>query len=107
MNKVIVMRSGHAVGVDRLCEEWAKENGIEVELYLPSWKKYGKRAGILRNADMILGNRNLPQTKWLVAMWDKESKGTKHAIDCARNEAVSIEVTVFEYPPPAQQSLWQ
>lgn len=67
--------SGGAKGADKLGERFATDNNITIHTIIPDWKKYGKRAGILRNKDMgDLGDL-------LVAFWDGESKGTKHMID--------------------------
>lgn len=45
--------SGHARGADTLGEEYAKANGIDIEVYPAQWNKYGKRAGYLRNTQML------------------------------------------------------
>lgn len=45
--------SGHANGVDKLGELYALENNISIKLYKPDWKKDGKSAGFIRNAEMV------------------------------------------------------
>ena len=44
--------SGNARGADRLGEEYAAKNDLELEVYPAQWNKYGKRAGWLRNIQM-------------------------------------------------------
>lgn len=67
--------SGGALGVDRLGEKYAKENEICLRIVFAKWKKYGKRAGYLRNRAMAeIGDA-------LIAVWDGSSRGTKNMID--------------------------
>lgn len=40
-------------GADRMCEEVAEELGWAVNLHPAQWDKYGRRAGFVRNADMV------------------------------------------------------
>jgi hypothetical protein len=44
---------GGAKGADNLAGLWAKANDILVEEYKADWNRYGKRAGYLRNKQMI------------------------------------------------------
>jgi hypothetical protein len=69
--------SGTARGVDRLGEKWADENGLSVTRFPANWDTHGRRAGYLRNEQMA----NYAEA--LLALWDGESKGTKHMIDIA------------------------
>lgn len=45
---------GGARGADSLAETWAAYNDIDVEMYPADWKKHGRSAGPLRNAQMLL-----------------------------------------------------
>ena len=74
--KVIIV-SGGAKGADSIAGEYARENDIELIEYLPDWKRYGKRAGFVRNHDII------NTCDIVLAIWDTESKGTKHSIELA------------------------
>ena len=76
INSVI---SGCARGIDVLGEKWAKENDIKLERYPAQWDKYGKSAGYRRNEQMA------EVADALIAIWDGESKGTKHMIDIMVN----------------------
>lgn len=69
--------SGGANGVDTLAEHWAKRNGIEFVAYLAQWDKFGKKAGIMRNEDMINA------CDVLISFWDGKSKGTWQTIQYA------------------------
>jgi len=51
LNLIIV--HGGAKGADSIAGNWAKANGIETRVYPADWKTYGKRAGPLRNQQML------------------------------------------------------
>ena len=66
---------GGAKGADTLGEKYAKENNISIKYFLADWDKYGKRAGPIRNHQM--GD----YADYLIAFWDKKSKGTLDMIN--------------------------
>lgn len=66
--------SGGALGVDSLGEDYASEHGVDLIIFPPNWKKYGKAAGVLRNTRMA------EYADALIAVWDGKSKGTEHMI---------------------------
>lgn len=70
-----VIISGHARGADKLGEDWAKLHDIPCEKYPADWDKYGKRAGFMRNEYMA------SKADALIALWDGNSRGTKHMIE--------------------------
>lgn len=78
--------SGGARGVDRVGERWAEVHNIQITRFLPDWNR-GKAAGIIRNCQM--GD----YADALVAIWDGESKGTKHMIDYMRKLGKPVFVT--------------
>ncbi len=45
---------GDAQGADRLAGEWAKSRGFECVAYPADWKKHGKKAGPIRNRQMLV-----------------------------------------------------
>lgn len=76
--------SGKARGVDTLGEQWAIENNISIKEFPADWKKFGRSAGIKRNEQM--GD----YADALVAVWDGESKGTRHMIDYSKNKGLKV-----------------
>lgn len=68
---------GGARGIDKLALRYAILNKITKERFEADWDKFGKRAGILRNIEMIDAG------DMVIAFWDGQSKGTKHAIEHA------------------------
>jgi len=67
--------SGTANGPDMMGEEWARKNAIDIELFPADWETHGRRAGMLRNAEMARF------AEALVALWDGSSKGTANMIE--------------------------
>ena len=50
----VTMVSGHCPrGADLLCEKVAEELGWRIEPHPADWKLFGKRAGYIRNAEMV------------------------------------------------------
>lgn len=78
---------GGAPGADQLAARAARKLGLEVEEYRADWGKYGRRAGMLRNLEML--NRN---PDFVLAFWDGQSKGTAHTIREARRRGMHVAV---------------
>ena len=89
-----IIISGTAKGADSLGERFAKEKGIEVKRFPAEWTKYGKRAGYLRNSQMLDFALESEGESVLMAFWDGRSKGTKHMIESA--EKAGLETKVFK-----------
>ena len=75
--KPTLIISGHAKGVDMAGESWAEQSGIPIKRYIPDWDTHGKKAGFLRNSDMVRDGDGL------LAIQYGQSKGTQHTIDLA------------------------
>lgn len=52
-DEITVVISGCAKGADSLGAKWARDRGIEVEPYPAQWSRYGRKAGPLRNIEML------------------------------------------------------
>ena len=90
-NEEIEIVSGNARGADKLGERYAKEHNLPVKLFPANWDKYGKRAGYLRNQEMA------NYSDMLIAFWDEKSKGTKHMIDIAKKQGLTVIVVGYVY----------
>lgn len=77
--------SGGAKGIDSLAVDWAKSHGRTYEEIKPDWS-LGKWAGFARNTQMAY------KGDALLAVWDGESKGTKHMIGEALKRGLPIHV---------------
>jgi len=76
--------SGGARGVDRLGEQWARKNGVEIRQFLPDWNANGKGAGFIRNDLMV------KHSDAAIILWDGKSRGTKHTLARAVTKGIPI-----------------
>lgn len=83
---------GGARGADELAGEWAKTKGFTVEVHVPDWIRYGAKAGLRRNTEMLDSG-----VKKVVAFWDSVSRGTFDTISKAKLR--ELDVLVVEYMP--------
>lgn len=82
-----IVMHGAARGVDTIAAKIAAGLGLEIEDYPADWKRYGKRAGIERNLDMLDARPDL-----VIAFWDGQSRGTAHTIREAEKRGIRVEV---------------
>jgi hypothetical protein len=50
---ITLIIEGGALGADRLAREWAEVSGVSVQTFEAEWKRFGRRAGPLRNKRML------------------------------------------------------
>lgn len=84
-NPVIV--HGDARGADRIAAEVAEGLGFVTEAHPADWDRHGKRAGYVRNQEML--DTGVDR---VIAFWDGESKGTKMMIDLAKKAGVPVSI---------------
>lgn len=84
-HKILIL-SGKSIGADCLGEIYALENNLEILSYPADWDKFGKKAGVKRNAEMI------NDADALIAFWNGNSRGTKYMIDIATKKGKMIRV---------------
>jgi len=77
-SKITEVVSGGAKGADSLGAKFAKDNNIKLVEFLPDWDKYGKRAGFVRNQDII------EYADKVLGIWDGVSKGTANSLSIAK-----------------------
>jgi hypothetical protein len=82
--------SGGARGADTLARRYAySREDVNYTEHRPDWKKYGRKAGIMRNMEVIRNSARI------VAFWNGKSKGTKHVITAARQVGKNVQVIGF------------
>jgi len=81
--------SGAYKGADFLGERYAAERNYPIKQFPADWRRYGKSAGLKRNAEMAA------YADILIAFWDGESKGTKHMIELAEQAELNVKVIYF------------
>lgn len=91
---VTTLISGGATGVDTHAENWARRRGIMVERHPARWKELGRKAGPVRNAEMVA------VADALIAVWDGGSRGTRDVIEKAGKAGLTVYVHHFERREP-------
>lgn len=81
--------SGCARGIDTLGEQYAQENSLKLYKFPADWSTYGKRAGYIRNAEMA------DNAEALLAVWDGNSRGTKHMINTAIQKGLEVHIYMY------------
>ena len=76
-SKITLLVSGGARGADTLGEKWAIEHGIETLIFPADWKTHGKKAGYIRNENIV------KNCDGIIAFWDGVSRGTAHSLTLA------------------------
>ena len=93
-----VIITGGARGVDSEAESAARSRGLSVVIHEAEWNRHGKKAGPIRNTEVV------NDCDKLVAFWDGQTPGTKDVISKA-SKAGKLE-KVFRCDNPAQGSLF-
>lgn len=83
--------SGHAEGIDKLGEAWARKNNKQLIVMPANWNKHGRSAGYKRNIEMA------ECADALIAIHDSKSKGTQHMIDIARDKGLKVYILIIEH----------
>lgn len=78
--------SGGAKGVDSLAEEYARQKGIPTQIFRPDYQRYGKKAPLIRNREIVSACDRL------IALWDGQSRGTQYTIHCARSAGKEVRI---------------
>jgi len=81
--------SGGARGTDSLGEKYAKKRNYGLKQFPAAWSKFGRGAGVIRNAEMA----NYADV--LIAFWDGKSRGTRNMINLAKKKGLKIYVYYY------------
>ena len=85
--------SGHAEGADKLGERYAKEHNIKCAVFPADWKSYGRKAGPIRNTQMIeYASLEIPE---VIAFWDGQSHGTLDTMVKAQNRRMKCTAIIY------------
>lgn len=81
-----VVVSGGADGVDSIAERAARARALEVMVFPADWGRYGRKAGPLRNAEIVAAADRV------VAFWNGRSHGTLNTVVQAARAGRPVEV---------------
>ena len=90
----IVILEGGAKGADALAVRYAKEFGHPYIEFKADWDTWGKRAGMMRNVEMLTYAIDYCERRGLIAFPAKDSIGTRGMISIA--EKAKVQTRVFE-----------
>ena len=94
--------SGGARGIDTAAARYARENGLPLREFLPEYEKYGRRAPLVRNAQIV------EACDQVLAIWDGRSGGTMYTVRLA--QSMGKPVRLEKIPAAAlegQQKFWK
>jgi hypothetical protein len=83
---ITLIVSGGARGADTLAEYYAKKKAIPYLIFPADWDKHGKKAGILRNQDIV------DNADAMIAFLAPESKGTRDSIKRAQKKGIPVHI---------------
>ncbi|MFW6046326.1 MAG: DUF2493 domain-containing protein [Candidatus Woesearchaeota archaeon] len=86
-----VIVSGGAKGADTLAEKFAEKYNIKTEIYKPDWKTHGKKAGFIRNREIV------DNSDFVIAFWNGESKGTLSTINLVRKHKGEDKILIIYF----------
>ena len=91
-NNRITIISGAARGADQLGEQYAKEKCFLLKRFPAQWEQFGKRAGFLRNIQMLDYIDTSDCDSYVVIFWDGKSKGTKQLIGNVKKRNIPYKI---------------
>ena len=81
--------SGGANGADLFGKKYSRARKLRYKEYPAEWDKYGKRAGMIRNKDII------DECTCAIIFWDGISRGTKNSIDLIMSKGVPYKIVMY------------
>ena len=87
----LVIHGGCPTGADAHAEAWAMANDVRQDVHPADWSRYGRRAGYLRNLDMVSERPDL-----VVAFLHGDSKGTRMTIELAQKAGLVVRVYAID-----------
>lgn len=83
---------GNCRGADKLGEKYARENGINIQYFIPEWDKYGRSAGPIRNTAMA---EYAKDDGFLFLFWDGESRGSESMLHEASKRKIPYRIIYY------------
>lgn len=74
-----------------MAAQWAKDRGLPVQEFPANWNLYGKRAGPIRNGQMLEEGK----PEMVVAFRGPNSRGTQNMINQAEKAGIPVQIVDF------------
>lgn len=87
----VTIIQGGAKGADSCAGVFAAESDLECDVFPADWKRHGRAAGPIRNAEML--KEGCPDR--VLAFWDGKSKGTLSMITLAVKAGLSVRIVPY------------
>lgn len=81
--------SGGAKGIDTCAKQYAELNAIKITEFLPDYSKFGRKAPLLRNLEII------DYADEIIAFWDGKSRGTRFVIENSKRKNKKVTVVLI------------
>lgn len=85
---ISVIIEGEARGADKLARRYAETRGIPFRAFPALWNEYGRRAGPIRNSEML--SKGNPD--FVIAFRGPNSRGTQNMINQARKAGIETRI---------------
>jgi hypothetical protein len=96
LSSAVTIIHGDAPGADSIAGRYAARFGYDVEAYPAAWSKFGKKAGPIRNTQMLLEGK--PTVIWAFHNDLAQSKGTLNMVTQARRAGIRVKLFTEEKP---------
>lgn len=83
--RIVVVHGDCPTGADRDADQWCLSNHFTAETYPANWVLYGKRAGFVRNAEMVALGADI-----CLAFIKDGSKGATMTADLAERAGIAV-----------------
>jgi predicted Rossmann fold nucleotide-binding protein DprA/Smf involved in DNA uptake len=97
---VEIVSGGCKRGGDKLAKRYAHNRGFAYKEFPADWERLGRRAGFIRNRDIVAYSHSV------LAFWDCVSNGTKHTINTAAELYKPVTVVTFKLVGGSTQALF-
>jgi hypothetical protein len=89
----MVVVHGGAKGADAMANDWARRNDVPVEVHKAQWSRWGKRAGLYRNVEMVVAGADV-----CLAFIRDGSRGATHCASVAAAAGVPLIIVRDDAP---------
>ena len=87
--KMDVLVVGGKKGPDQMAQNYALNNEIQTQVFLPNYRRFGKQANYHRNVEMIRNSHRI------LIFWNQRSRGLFNYLPIIREERKSFRTVLY------------